>query len=122
MIPVRAAKDVAGDLRQLPSDRLRTIALGWMARLRHNPRLGQPLHYRYSGDLSTCRKLYFDELDQPLRPSRANGRRPGGPRFRIVYQLLPHDDRADLVRIVAVGLKYDPERGVYATAVARLDD
>jgi hypothetical protein len=93
----------------------------WMVRLRREPYLGQRLQWRRSQDLSPCRKLYFDEEDTPLKENFTVGPRPGGPRFRIVYQLLPAPERPEHVRILAVGPKQPSEGdGVYRTASERL--
>ncbi len=66
--------------------------------------------------LENCRKLYFDEDDQPLRPLAKPPKRPGGPRFRIVYELLPSDDRPTRAFVWAAGAK---RADVYSTAHGR---
>lgn len=122
MIPVRFVEAVREDLDRLPTDELRRIALQWMLRLRSDPHLGKRLQWRRSGDLSTCRKIYFDEDDEPLKENFVFNRRPGGPRYRIVYQLLPRGEQPEVARILAVGLKKSEPGGgdVYGDAEGRL--
>jgi hypothetical protein len=120
-IRFRDREAVMADLRELPSKRLREVALGWIRRLRREPTLGQPLSRRPGGDLSDCRKLYFDAGDEPWR-DRAAGRTPqqaDGPRYRIVYRQLT-EDRVEIIEVVAVGAKYAPAL-VYERARRRLD-
>lgn len=121
MIPVRFVPEVHEDLARLPSERLRLVALQWMARLRREPYLGQRLHWRPSADLVSARKVYFDEEDEPLKENFVLNRREGGPRYRIVYQLLPRPERPEVARILAVGPKARAEDlGVYEHAADRL--
>lgn len=49
-----------------------------------------------TADLSDCRKIYFD-----LDP------REERPRFRLVYRLLPDEERVTHVQAVAVGYRAD---------------
>jgi hypothetical protein len=92
-----------------------------MWRLRTEPHLGQRLQWRRGRDLSTCRKLYFDEEDEPRRENFTVGPRPDGPRYRIVYELLPRPEQPQVVRVLAVGPKYpDKGEGVYSSASDRL--
>lgn len=121
MIPVRFVPDVREDLAGLPSEQLRRVALEWMVRLRRDPHEGKRLKWRHSGDLSTCRKLYFDEEDTPLRENFTYYRRPGGARYRIVYQLLPTGEHPEVIRVLAVGLGHDDaEPDAYDKAATRL--
>lgn len=100
------------DLRALPSDRLRRVALEWMTVLRGDPHRGPRLDWRLGNDLSRARKIYFDDNDTPLRTNfLAPPSRPDGPRYRIVYELLPAPERPTLVRVIAVGPKIDPRGG-----------
>ncbi len=46
-----------------------------------------------TGDLSDCRKLYFDETTDQ------------SPRYRIVYRLLPTAERPTDIEVLAIGLK-----------------
>jgi hypothetical protein len=123
LIPVKLGDGVADDLRALPSDDLRRAALEWMALLRNEPHRGPRLDWRLGRDLSRARKIYFDEDDTPLRTNFLDPpTRPGGPRYRIVYELLPMPERPTLVRVIAVGPKIDPDggAGVYTEAAKRL--
>jgi hypothetical protein len=122
LIPVRLVQEVLDeDLPQLPSDRLRQVAMEWLIRLRREPHLGQRLQWRRGQDLSSCRKLYFDEKDEPRKENFTFAPRPGGPRFRIVYQLLPRPEQPELVRVLAIGPKYPDEgENVYGSASTRL--
>ena len=125
MIPLKLADEAFEDLKALPSERLQRVALDWMAVLRHEPHRGPRLEWRRSGDLRRARKLYFDEEDQPRRTNFiAPEPRPGGPRYRIVYELLPKPERPALIRVIAIGLKIDAEggEGVYERAARRLDE
>jgi hypothetical protein len=119
LIPVRFVEAVKDDLAALPSDRLRKVALQWMMRLRSDPYLGQRLTWRRGADLSGCRKIYFDYEDEPLKENFVFNRRPGGPRFRIVYRLLPRPEHPEVVRILAVGPKIRTDGGVYHDAGER---
>lgn len=107
---------------QLPSDDLRRIALQWMARLRREPHLGQRLNWRRGADLSSCRKVYFDDADDPFKTNFIALPREGGPRYRIVYQILPRPERPQSIRVIAVGLKKpaDYSESVYRRAGGRL--
>jgi hypothetical protein len=120
VIHLKVRPEVKGDLEALPTARLGRVALEWMHVLRSQPHRGLRLRWRSSGDLSLCRKLYFDEDDQPLNPSWVLVPRPGGPRFRIVYRLLPRPERPELILVIAVGPKVDEDGGVYDEAVERL--
>lgn len=68
---------------------------------------GRPLEQRPSGDLSECRKLYFDESHQDPRPG-----------WRIVFRFRPNDRNRVQVQIIAIGRRKDS--AVYKTAVKRL--
>jgi hypothetical protein len=59
------------------------------------------------GDLSDCRKLYFDETPDNPRPG-----------WRIVFRFRPDDRNRVQVQIIAIGPRRDLE--VYETAVERL--
>jgi hypothetical protein len=108
------------DLRALPSDRLRRVALQWMLRLRRRPKLGQFLEWRWGPDLRGCRKIYFDEDDRPLELDFVVRRRSEeGAAYRIVYRILPAEERPELVQVFAVGPKYGPDEGVYKKAADR---
>ena len=114
-------EDPLADLRALPNDRLRKVALWWLKRVRRDHSLGNALGYQLStGDLRGAFKLYFDEDDEPWNPLWQPPARPAGdpvPRYRIVYQLLPDDENPELIEVVSIGAK--PE--VYWMAAARLE-
>jgi hypothetical protein len=99
---------VLDDLRTLAAvdDTLVDAALQAIADLADRRKTGKLLGVRHvSGDLTGCRRLRFD----------VPGERP--QRFRIVYRLLPDEDRADTIEVIAVG----PRGGhaAYQAAAAR---
>jgi len=101
-VEVRARPEVSQDLRDLRSNALRLEALNYLVRLEASPHLGQRLaHLPGTGDLSDCRKLYFDEA-----------------RHRIIYRLLPDEKNPTEVDVIAVGPREGLE--VYTEAVRRL--
>jgi mRNA interferase RelE/StbE len=68
---------------------------------------GKPLEDHPSvGDLSDCRKVYFDDQED------------GPPRFRLVYRLLPNEVETVAVEAVAVGRRRLME--VYVVAARQL--
>lgn len=89
------------DFRQLPTPACKLEAAGLLIRLEDEPRLGLPLGDQPPGDLSDCRKLYFDERRQ-----------------RIVYRLLPSERNPASADVIAIGPREALE--VYELAVARL--
>lgn len=100
---------VLDDLRALTQfdDRLVDAALQAIVDLAEHRKTGKLLGRRHvSGDLSGCRRLRFDLA----------GERP--QRFRVIYRLLPDEDNADTVEVIAVG----PRGGhaAYQAAVSRL--
>jgi hypothetical protein len=104
---VTLRREIQADFAALPSDDHRRQAVGFLIRLRDAPLLGQPLgHHPGVGDLSDCRKVYFD---------RAPNRPPG---FRIVYRLRPSAEEPDEVDVIAIGPRADAE--VYLESVRRL--
>jgi len=124
LIPVKLRPEVHADLRELPNQRIQKVALAWLIRLRRDPQLGQPLAWRHGGDLSDCRKLYFEERDEPLRfDFTPRPRSESQPRFRVVYRIVPDERRPEHVQVIAIGLKYPPpdKPGVYEKATGRLD-
>lgn len=57
---------------------------------------GLPLEKRQgTADLSDCRKIYFNLDPKDEQP----------PRFRLVYRLLPNEERPTRVQAVAVGYR-----------------
>ncbi len=115
-------EDPLADLKALPNDRLRKVALWWLKHVRRDHSLGKALGFQAStGDLRGAFKLYFDEDDEPWNPLWQPPTRPPGdpvPRYRIVYQLLPDDENPELIEVVAIG----PKPEVYWTTAARLED
>ncbi len=100
---------VLDDLRALTrfDDRLIDAALQAIVDLAEHRKTGKLLGSRHvSGDLSGCRRLRIDLA----------GERP--QRFRVIYRLLPDEDNADTVEVIAVG----PRGGhaAYQSAVSRL--
>jgi len=108
------------DLAKLPSDDLKRIALQWLQRVRGQPRLGGHLEWRHEQDLRDCRKIYFDTDDRPFE-IRVTPRRKSeeGASYRVVYRLLPSDDKPEIAQVLAVGAKYGDD-AVYARAARRL--
>jgi len=75
--------------------------------LKSDPKLGEWLHAdTRTGDLSDCRKVKFGPDD---------GR---GPRYRLVYRLLPDRYAPTTVEIVAIGPR--DQMLAYAVAATRL--
>ena len=113
-------EDPLADLRALPSDQLRKVALWWLKRVRRDQSLGKPLGYQAStGDLRGLYKLYFDEDDEPWNPLWQPPDRPPGdptPHYRIVYQLLPDEEKPDLIEVISIG----PKPQAYWMAAARV--
>ena len=123
MIPVDAAREVADDLRALPRP-LQLAALAMMRELRYDAHKGQRLLWTQDAKRSACRRLYFDVADDELWRVGFFTRdpRPQGPRYRIVYDLLPDDANPTLVRILAVGAKnVADDEDVYEKARRRRD-
>jgi hypothetical protein len=92
-------------LLDLLSKGLKYRALELLAEVsKKNPKLGKPCGFAFStGNLSDCRKLYFDE------------QRDMDPRYRIVYRLLPSEDGPSKVEVIRIGLKvpYGDEEQIY---------
>jgi hypothetical protein len=82
-------------LLDLPSKELKRRALELLAQVsKVNPTLGKPCGFAFStGNLSDCRKLYFDE------------KRDVDPRYRIIYRLLPDEDGPSKAEVIRIGLK-----------------
>jgi hypothetical protein len=96
---------VAEDLRNLPRRSLQVIVIDLLTQIKMGTERGRPLSFLDStGDLSDCRKVYFDDRD-------------GSPRFRIV--IMEHGRaEVEIVEIVAVGRREDLH--VYRAALKRL--
>jgi hypothetical protein len=92
-------------LLDLPSRELKCRALELLAQVsKENPKLGKPCGFAFStGNLSDCRKLYFDE------------QRDMDPRYRIVYRLIPDEDSPTKAEVIRMGLKvpYGDEEQIY---------
>jgi mRNA interferase RelE/StbE len=95
------------DIKALPSLNLQRRALQIFTDLSNREFEGQPLEdHPGIGDLSDCRKVYFDSEDH-----RA-------PRYRFVYRLRPNEIEAVEVEAVAVGERKGLE--VYLEVARRL--
>src|SRR6266536_3731832 len=101
-IEVVPRAEISEDLRNLPTNDLRFEAIGYLVRLRTEPYLGRPLGMRLlTGDLSDCRKIFFYEA-----------------RYRILYLLLPDENRPKQADVIAIGPR--AALAVYNDAVTRL--
>ncbi|MBA2359834.1 MAG: hypothetical protein H0V79_02675 [Actinobacteria bacterium] len=107
-VSVTVRPEIPGDFQNLPTHDLRLEAARYLLRLRDHPWLGLPLaDHPKLGDLSDCRKIYFDEHDDIP------------PRYRIVYKLsLDESGQAKGVDVVIVGPRASEQ--VYREALARL--
>lgn len=86
------AQGFEGDLFSLPSRAHMERALTLLVEVSRGNLTGQPLEALIAtGDLSDCRKVYFD-VDNNHKP-----------RYRLVYRLTPTEVRAVAVEAVAVG-------------------
>jgi hypothetical protein len=89
----------------LPSKELKRRALELLSQVsKKDPRLGKPCGFAFSsGNLSDCRKLYFDEQGDM------------DPRYRIVYRLVPDEDSPTKAEVIRIGLKvpYGDEEQIY---------
>jgi hypothetical protein len=86
---------------------LRVAALRYLIRLKKHPKLELRLedHPRL-GDLSDCRKIYFDERDDVP------------PRWRIVYRLVPNEASPTSIEIISIRQRSHAD--AYVFAVRRL--
>jgi mRNA interferase RelE/StbE len=101
-IEVKARPEVSDDLRNLGSNALRLEAFGFLIELETNPLFGLKLDVREGvGDLSDCRKIYFDKA-----------------RHRIVYRVLPDERNPASVDVIVIGPR--EELDVYTEAIRRL--
>ena len=100
-LPVKVGADARTDLDALDKA-LVAEAFAFMAKLRDAPRLGKELaEHPEVGDLSQCRKIYFDEA-----------------RHRIIYRLTPNEKAPTAVEIIAIGPRADLK--VYWDAISRV--
>jgi len=102
-----ARPEAVDDIKNLPSENLKRRAIQIIVDVSNRVLEGRPLEDHPSvGDLSDCRKVYFDDQEGDK------------PRFRLVYRLLPNEVQAVSVEAIAVG------RGrlldVYVQAARRL--
>jgi hypothetical protein len=99
--------EAVDDVKNLPSENLKRRAIQIIVDVSIGGLEGRPLEDHPSvGDLSDCRKVYFDDQED------------GKPRFRLVYRLLPNEVEAVEVEAVAVGRRRLME--VYVEAARRL--
>lgn len=102
-----AHPEFRNDIRRLPTANLQRRALQILADVAGGQNLGEQLEDHSSvGDLSDCRKVYFDETDERK------------PRYRLVYRLLPDEVTAVEVEAIVVGLRAAMQ--VYVDAARRL--
>lgn len=102
-----ARPEFRDDIRRLPTANLQRRALQILADVAGGQNLGEQLEDHSSvGDLSDCRKVYFDETDERK------------PRYRLVYRLLPDEVTAVEVEAIVVGLRAAMQ--VYVDAARRL--
>jgi hypothetical protein len=106
-LPVKLGSDQRADFSALPNEALRFEALRYLTRLKKHPYLGTPLRdHPTMGDLSDCRKIYFDERDDTP------------PRWRIVYRLIPKNAQPTRVEIISIGRR--ASAAAYLIAARRL--
>lgn len=102
-----ARPEFRNDIKRLPTANLQRRALQILADVATGENLGEPLEDHPSvGDLSDCRKVYFDETEDRK------------PRYRLVYRLLPDEVTAVEVQAIVVGLRAAMQ--VYVDAARRL--
>ena len=103
-LALRALNGFEDDLRDLPSVELQKKTLELLSHIADGRIQGQPLDDRVgTGDLSDCRKVYFDEDPRSTSPS-----------YRLVYRLLPNEAQAVAVEAVSVGERFDLDAYVRA--------
>jgi hypothetical protein len=109
-LKVTALPGFRQDIAELPNDKVRKRALEVLGYIANGLERGAPLDARVStGDLSECRKVYFDLEGHRDRP-----------RFRLVVRLLPNEAMAVTVEAVAVGRRANLD--AYARAIQNLAD
>ncbi len=89
------------DLRNLGTSALKLEAAKFLIRLEGEPTIGRVLGPHEVGDLSDCRKIYFD-----------------GARHRIIYRLLPNEHTPTTADVIAIGPR--EALAVYVSAIERL--
>jgi mRNA-degrading endonuclease RelE of RelBE toxin-antitoxin system len=101
-IEVRFHAQARDDLRNLGSGALKLEAAKFLLVLERAPLFGEQLgEHAETGDLSDCRKIYFDKA-----------------RHRIVYRVLPNEKRPKSVEVIVIGARAELE--VYTEAIRRL--
>ena len=99
--------EAVDDIKNLPSENLKRRAIQIIVDVSNGVLEGRPLEDHPSvGDLSDCRKGYFDDQGEDK------------PRFRLVYRLLPNEVQAVSVEAIAVGRRRLMD--VYVQAARRL--
>ena len=99
--------EAVDDIKNLPSENLKRRAIQIIVDVSKGELEGRLLEDHPSvGDLSDCRKVYFDDQEEDK------------PRFRLVYRVLPNWVEAVAVEAVAVGRRRLME--VYVQAARRL--
>ena len=99
--------EAVDDIKNLPSENLKRRAIQIIVDVSNGVLEGRPLEDHPSvGDLSDCRKVYFDDQEEDK------------PRFRLVYRLLPNEVQAVSVEAIAVGRRRLMD--VYVQAARRL--
>lgn len=103
---LRALPEVVGDIKALPTQKLKEIALQRISDVVNGRLSGARLEdMSRTGDLTDCFKLYFDETGGP------------DPAYRVVYRELA-EGAVEVVEVVAVEQR--EELYVYALAALRL--
>ena len=106
-LPRKYQPKFADDVKKLPTVNLQRLALQKIIDVSIGTLVGIPLEdHAAIGDLSDCRKIYFDERDDI------------SPRYRLVYRFLPNEIQAVCVEAITVGERKLLE--VYAEAARRL--
>ena len=99
--------EAVDDIKNLSSENLKRRAIQIIVDVSNGVLEGRPLEdHPTVGDLSDCRKVYFDDQEEDK------------PRFRLVYRLLPNEVQAVSVEAIAVGRRRLMD--VYVQAARRL--
>lgn len=87
----------------LPNMNLKREALRKLGKLKNeNPWAGKPCGYAPStGNIGDCRKMYFDESEDVEA------------RYRIVYRLLPDEEKPMVIEVIRIDLKVPEADGEY---------
>jgi hypothetical protein len=107
-LPRKYHPKFADDIKRLPSKNLQRLALQKITDVSNRILTGIAIEdHPAVGDLSDCRKIYFDEHDDMA------------PRYRLVYRLLPNEAQAVCVEAITVGERKALE--AYVETARRLD-